>query len=98
MFPELKQEEYAGASGSTEEITLVALSYCEHCHEAIAFLKDEGVSFSYLFLDTLPHEKRGQLLRHLKERTSNDLVFPLLLTPETLLKGFDPEVWRKALA
>ena len=97
MFPDLTQEEYSGATGNTEEITLVALSNCKHCHQAIAFLKEEGVSFSYLFLDTQPHEKRGALLRHLKERTGNDLVFPILLTPDTLLKGFEPEVWRDAL-
>jgi glutaredoxin len=97
MFPGLKQEEYTGTTGKSEEITLVALSYCEHCHEAIAFLKEEGVSFSYLFLDTLPHAQRGPLLRQLKERTNNDLVFPVLLTPTTLLKGFDPEVWRDAI-
>lgn len=98
MFPDIDQEEYTGLTGNSGEITLVALSYCEHCHEAIAFLKEEGVSFSYLFLDTLPHEKRGQLLRHLKERTKNDLIFPLLLTPDALLKGFDRDVWRDTLS
>ena len=63
-----------------------------------AFSKEQSVSFRYFFLDTLSHDQRGPILRELKMRTGNDLIFPLLITPEKLLKGFDREQWRDTLA
>ena len=98
MFPELEYKEHQGECGTTKEVSLFALSYCDHCHEAIAFLKAEGLSFRYLFLDAVPNAQRGHLLRELKRRTGNDLIFPVLITPEKLLKGFSKEVWRETLA
>ncbi|MFW6250192.1 MAG: glutaredoxin family protein [Alkalispirochaetaceae bacterium] len=98
MFPDIKREEYSGSRGNGDELTLAALTYCEHCHEAIAFLKERDVSFRYFFLDALPHHQRGPVLRELKMRTGNDLIFPLLITPDRLIKGFDREQWRDALA
>ena len=98
MLLDLEYQEYEGETGNPEDLSLFALSYCEHCHQAIAYLKEENISFRYLFLDTVPHAQRGPALRELKQRTDNDLVFPLLISGDDLLKGFDPEIWRERLA
>lgn len=98
MLTDLEYQEFEGETGSPETLSLFALSYCEHCHQAIAYLKEEQVSFRYLFLDTVPHDQRGPALRELKQLTDNDLVFPLLISEENVLKGFDPEIWRERLA
>lgn len=98
MFDDLSYREYQGDKGAPEELTLFGLSSCDHCHEAIAFLKENDLSFRYLFLDTVPSESRGPLLRELKRRTENNLIFPVLLRGERLIKGFSRDAWMEALA
>ena len=98
MYSEIRKEVVVGSQGNADDYLLVALSYCEHCHEAIAFLKEQDRSFSYLFLDTLPHSQRGELLRDLKRRTQGELVFPVLLGEDALLSGFQRDVWSKTVS
>ena len=98
MYDDLSYREFDGEKGEPAELSLFALSYCDHCHEAIAFLKEKNISFRYLFLDTLPSESRGPLLRELKRRTNNELIFPVLETKEETIKGFSKEGWLEALA
>ncbi|MEX2443172.1 MAG: hypothetical protein WD492_06195 [Alkalispirochaeta sp.] len=79
-------------------IRIIALTKCGYCHHAMKVLKKRGVGYGYAYIDKLPAETRGPLLRALKSHVSPAaLLFPILLTDwGKFITGYDAEVWAEA--
>ncbi len=87
-----------GSNSDPGAIRIIALTQCGHCHHAMKVLETRGVAYGYAYLDKLPAETRGPLLRALKSHVSPAaLMFPILLTSwGTFIAGYNAEVWAEA--
>lgn len=97
MFENIDYRDYQGQFTPPETLFVHGLTACDHCHAAIAMLKERNIAFKYLFLDALGHESRGVVLRELKRRAGPRLVFPVAVAGETTLAGYDPDRWTEEL-
>lgn len=95
---EFTDVEGAGSNTDPSAIRIIALTTCGHCHHAMRVLEKRGVAYGYTYLDKLPSETRGPLLRALKSHVSPAaLMFPILLSNwGTFIAGYNSEVWAEA--
>jgi glutaredoxin len=91
---------YEHEEGTRREhaVDLYALSTCGFCRKAIGFLKNNGITFRYVYLDQLPVEEKRALKDELRRRYEIKELFPtLVLDDAKALTGFDREEWEQHL-
>lgn len=71
------------------DICLYALSTCGHCKRALKFLKDNEIAFKWVYIDSLPLERKNKLKGDLKEKFQRRIAFPfLVVNQEKSFVGF----------
>lgn len=82
----------------SKHLRVYALSTCAFCEDAIAFLKEEGLPFEYVFIDDLGTEIKRGLKLEIKAKFGQISVFPLLVIDHTTpISGYNHEKWVKLL-
>ena len=80
------------------KITVYALSTCGFCKRALAFLCDNSVDFSYVYVDKLDRETKDDVIKKLKERFDRRVAFPfLIIDDEECMVGFNTEKYENLL-
>ncbi|MCK5736132.1 MAG: glutaredoxin family protein [Spirochaetaceae bacterium] len=80
--------------GQAENLTLFSLSTCGFCHSARKYLKDRGLAFQYLELDTIPAEDKTGIKDEFKGKFGRRPSFPtLVINGERFLIGFIKGHW-----
>ena len=79
------------------KVFLYTLSTCGWCKKTKQFLKDNGVEYEYLDIDTCTPEDRAEAIKDLKARRAS-IAFPVaIIDGETLISGYKPEKYREEL-
>jgi len=80
------------------KLTLLALSTCGFCKNAIRFLNDKGLSYAYIYVDTMDPDLKERLKEEFRSAFPDRLLYPVLIVDEkTVLTGFIEADWRKTL-
>lgn len=69
-------------------IKVFALSTCPYCHQARAYLTDNGVDFDVVEVDKLEGQARADAIDEVK-RISGGTSFPVIVADGTVVVGFD---------
>lgn len=78
------------------KIIVYALSTCAFCKKALKFLRDNSISFSYVYVDEFDFDTKSQIKKNLKERYKEDVGFPyLILNDSKVIVGFTEDVYKK---
>lgn len=80
------------------EIRVYALSTCAFCKKALRFLRDNSISFSYVFVDELGQDVKERLKAELREKFREDVGFPFLTMDDSkVIVGFNEEKYTDML-
>ena len=80
------------------DVTVYGLTTCGHCKRAIEFLKEQGVDFDCVYVDTLEGQPRSDMLT--KVRGYNPRIsFPTIVVDGgvRVIVGFQPDELREVL-
>ncbi len=69
-------------------IKVFALSTCPYCHQARAYLTDNGVEFDVVEVDKLTRQERADAVDEVK-RLSGGTSFPVIVADDQVVVGFD---------
>lgn len=75
---------------------LYTLSTCVHCAATKRFLREHGIEFDYVDVDTLEGDERERI-RDEVMKVSGDLRFPTIVVGKKVIVGFYEDKLRKAL-
>jgi glutaredoxin len=79
------------------EVFLYTLSTCGWCKKTKQFLKDNGVEYEYLDIDTCTPEERADAIKDIKSRRA-PIGFPLgIIDGEALISGYKPDEYKERL-
>ncbi len=79
-------------------ITVYALSTCGFCKRAMTFLQNNGLSYRYIHVDTIPIDTKNEIKRELKEKYKVDIAFPFATVDgNKYLVGFIEADWKLTL-
>ena len=85
-----------GANRS-HDVFIYALSTCGWCRKTKQFLRDNGIEYEYLDVDTATSEERRAAIKHLQEKKV-PIGFPVtIVDDETVISGHKPEALTEAL-
>ncbi len=73
-------EENGKDSGHT--IKVYALSTCGFCKRALQFLRDNGITFRFVYVDLLAPEVKDQVKSDLVKKYGERLAFPFVVVDE----------------
>jgi glutaredoxin len=78
------------------DIVVFALSTCAFCKKALKFLKENSITFSYVYVDEYEPERKSEIKLNLKEKYNKDIGFPFLILNGTkIIVGFTEDEYRK---
>lgn len=81
-----------------EQLRVFSLSTCAFCRRAHNFLKENGLTFSYVYLDQLDFDLKREVKAELKSKFDTVPVFPILLISDRdAVSGFVKEKWADKL-
>ncbi len=75
---------------------LYTLSTCVHCKATKQFLREHGIEFDYIDVDTLEGEDREKI-RDEVVKISGGYRFPTIILGKKVIVGFQEDKLRKAL-
>lgn len=94
---DLTYEEVAGEKNE-KQIKVYALSTCGFCKRGLKFLRENSITFKFIYVDKLTYERKTELKRSLKEKFEKRAVFPyVVINDEKILLGFQKGDWEKAI-
>lgn len=80
------------------KVVLFALSTCGWCRRTRALLEELKVEYSYIYVDLLEGQERGEIVEQVK-RFNSQLSFPtLVIDDEKTIVGFNEEEIKELLA
>lgn len=80
------------------DVTVYALSTCAFCKKALRFLRENSISFRYVYVDELDPEVKDRLKVWLREKYRDESGYPfLVLDDSTVIVGFNEEKYRSHL-
>lgn len=83
---------------SQNDITVYALSTCGFCKRGLQFLRDNSISFRYVYVDKLDINMKEQIKQALSERFDTRIGYPFLVIDDSdYLRGFVKEEWENKL-
>ena len=100
MSDAISKVEFHEVPGESEphKLTVYALSTCAFCKRAMDFLKEQGLSYRYVYLDQLDFDLKREVKQELKTKFENLPVFPVLvIDDEEAMSGFTKEKWSERL-
>ncbi len=78
------------------EIVVFALSTCAFCKKALKFLRENSITFSYVYVDEYDHDRKSEIKNNLKEKYNKDIGFPFLILNGTkIIVGFTEDEYKK---
>ncbi len=78
------------------EIIIYALSTCAFCKKALKFLRENSITFSYVYIDEFDYDKKTKIKNELKEKYKKDIGFPFLILDGTnIIIGFTEDDYKK---
>ena len=77
-------------------VKVYALSTCIHCKNTKEFLKECGVDFDCVDVDTLSGEEREKIINEVK-KINPELTFPTVVIGNKIVVGFKKEQLKDAL-
>ena len=78
------------------EIIVFALSTCAFCKKALKFLRENSISFSYVYVDEFDFEKKSHVKNELKKKYKRDVGFPFLILDDSkIIVGFTEDEYKK---
>ncbi|MFP4376849.1 MAG: glutaredoxin family protein [Spirochaetales bacterium] len=81
-----------------EHLRVFSLSTCAFCRRAQNFLKENGITFSYVYIDQLDFDLKREVKAELKSKFDTVPVYPILLIGERdAVSGFVQEKWADKL-
>jgi glutaredoxin len=79
------------------KVFLYTLSTCGWCKMTKQYLKDNGVAYEYLDVDTCSKEEQKEAVEDLKKRNA-PVAFPaIIINDKTLISGFKKDALAEAL-
>jgi arsenate reductase-like glutaredoxin family protein len=83
-------------NNKNHKVKLYALSTCSFCKRALAFLRENSIDFSYVFVDQLEKKVVGDLRDELKKKSGRrHIAYPFLIEDdEKFLVGFIEEKYK----
>ena len=82
----------------SHDVFIYALSTCGWCKKTKQFLRDNGVEYEYLDVDTAGKEEREEAIKELRARKA-PLGFPIIVVDgERLIVGYRVDELREALS
>ena len=83
--------------GEKRDHEVYTLSTCRWCKKTKEFLKEQGVEFEYMDVDTCTLEEKRAAIADLKARDVH-IGFPLaIIDNETIISGYKPDRYTEAL-
>lgn len=79
-----------------KSVKLYALSTCIHCRHTKDFLKDHGVTYDCVDVDTLQGDERQAMIEEVKRYNPN-CTFPTILIGDQVIVGFRKDEIEEAL-
>ena len=80
-----------GGAINNHRVFLYALSTCGWCKRTKELLKEKGVAYEYLDVDTCQGEERKNAIEDLKRRNA-PLGFPVTIIDDTtMISGYKPD-------
>lgn len=67
---------------STHDVKVYALSTCGFCARALKFLRENSVTFRFIYVDSLPHEVKDRVKSDLRETFKQSIAFPFMVVDE----------------
>ena len=78
------------------EIVVFALSTCAFCKKALKFLRENSITFSYVYVDEYDHDRKSEIKHNLKEKYNKDIGFPFLILNGTkIIVGYTEDEYKK---
>ncbi len=97
MFDYVDFTEVPGESGG-HELKLFALSTCGFCKRAIAFLNDQRVGYSFVYVDKLPIGEKKRVKDEFYKRFMTRMLYPaMVIDGQDTLIGFTEDTWKRNL-
>ncbi len=88
--------EVVEGSDSGRDPFVFALSTCGFCRKAIAFLKERGVAFSYVYVDRLKPEEKKRIRTFVSETFNTSITYPfLIMKGNKWISGFLRVEWEE---
>jgi glutaredoxin-like protein NrdH len=89
-------EQHVPGKRKDKKVFVWALSTCMWCKKAKKFLEDNGVEYSYVFVDTLDEHERDRVLKDV-EKYNSAVSFPTILIDNHCIVGFDEKKIKEVL-
>lgn len=89
-------QQHVAGERKDRKVFLWALSTCMWCKKTKKFLEDNGVEFTYEFVDLLEGEERDRVLEEV-EKHNPSTSFPTILIDGKCIVGFDEQKIKEAL-
>jgi glutaredoxin-like protein NrdH len=78
-------------------LVLYTLSTCMWCRMAKTLLKDMGVSYEYVDVDTLPAEEKVEVKKEIKKWNPDGSYPTLVINEKECVSGFDETEFREKI-
>jgi len=91
---------YTTESGSVSAHTVVvyALSTCGFCKQALNWLREKNVTFSFIYLDQIEFAKKEEVKKRLFDEHQKRILFPFaIIDNTTVLAGFNKQDWEEKI-
>ena len=83
---------------NNKNVTVIALSTCGFCRRGLAFLRENNVDFSYVYVDLLTYDTKEKLKNELQTKFDKRVAFPfLIINDEISVVGFVEQEWKSLL-
>lgn len=81
-----------------KSIVVYSLSTCGFCKKAMAFLEEQGFTYTYIHVDQIPLATKNEIKQILKERFKDNVAFPFaVIDDREHLVGFIRPDWEMTL-
>ncbi|NHK30609.1 MAG: glutaredoxin family protein [Asgard group archaeon] len=80
------------------DIQVYALSTCGFCKRALEFLRNNKITFRYLYMDKQSTDVRQKIKRDLLQKFDERIAFPYVVVDDgdKILVGFTEQKWKEA--
>ncbi|HOP29300.1 MAG TPA: glutaredoxin family protein [Spirochaetota bacterium] len=77
------------------EIKVYALSTCAFCKKALKYLRENSITFMYIYVDDMEPEEKQTLKDKLRDRYKRDVGFPfMVINEDQVVVGFKEDEYK----
>jgi glutaredoxin-like protein NrdH len=90
--------EYVDGRETGRQVSVYALSTCAFCRKAMDFLRENGVGFRFVYVDSLEQDIKLELKKALRARFDRITLYPLLVVGDDVaISGFTAAKWGETI-